>query len=111
MNADSFLEFLKASEDGEFQVVHRTEVVKWSSSPRWKKFSIPARTFCGGDWDRDIKVNVYDWSKTGSHYLIGKTINFDKIPTDFVIAKKLGADYEKCNLISCRRLSRYLETA
>lgn len=69
MNA--FLEFAKATEDGSYRVVHRTEVVRWSRNPRWKKFSIPVRSLCGNDYDRDLTVACYDWNNSGSHTLIG----------------------------------------
>lgn len=70
-SVNAFLEFSKASEDGEYRVVHRTEVARWSTSPRWKRFSIALRSLCGGDLDRDIKVNCYDHAVGGNHALIG----------------------------------------
>jgi hypothetical protein len=69
-----FLEFYKVAEDGEYRVVHRTEVIMWTLNPNWKPFIIPVRSLCGGDMERSIKVLCYDWSYSGSHSLIGELI-------------------------------------
>lgn len=70
--SDPFLEFYKVGEDGEYHVVHRTEVIKWTLNPNWKPFVIPVQSLCGGDMDRTIKVLCYDWNRSGSHSLIGE---------------------------------------
>ncbi|KAK7603007.1 hypothetical protein V9T40_003006 [Parthenolecanium corni] len=68
----AFLEISKSGEDGDYRVVHRTEAVRWSRNPRWKKFSILTRSLCGNDWDRDLKISVYDSSYGGDNFLIGE---------------------------------------
>ncbi|XP_057701514.1 copine-1 isoform X2 [Corythoichthys intestinalis] len=69
--SDPFLEFFKKGDDGKWQLVHRTEVVKNNLSPSWKKFSVPLQTFCGSDLERPIKVDCSDYDNDGSHDLIG----------------------------------------
>uniref|UniRef100_A0A8D0AIJ8 Copine I n=1 Tax=Sander lucioperca TaxID=283035 RepID=A0A8D0AIJ8_SANLU len=54
--SDPFLEFFKQGDDGKWQLVHRTEVVKNNLNPSWKKFSVPLQTFCCSDLDRPLKV-------------------------------------------------------
>ncbi|XP_065221686.1 copine-8-like [Planococcus citri] len=71
-SSNAFLEFAKSGEEGDYRVVHRSEVVRWSTSPRWKRFSIPLRSLCGGDLDRDIKIACFDYNNNGSHTLIGE---------------------------------------
>lgn len=66
-----FLEFFKANEDGTFTVVHRTEQVRSTKDPVWREFSVPLRTFCSGDYERNLKVNVRDFKSAGNHKLIG----------------------------------------
>lgn len=66
-----FLEFSKVTEGGTYQVVHRTEVAPSSGNPYWRKFSIPVRSFCGNDYERDIQVICYDHSSMGSHTELG----------------------------------------
>ncbi|KAM4612521.1 copine-1-like isoform 3-T5 [Polymixia lowei] len=58
--SDPFLEFFKQTDDGLWQLVHRTEVVKNNLSPSWKKFTVPLQTFCSCELDRPMKVVCYD---------------------------------------------------
>uniref|UniRef100_A0A8C3TGI1 C2 domain-containing protein n=1 Tax=Chelydra serpentina TaxID=8475 RepID=A0A8C3TGI1_CHESE len=46
--------------------------VKNTLNPVWQAFSIPVRALCNGDYDRTIKVEVYDWDRDGSHDFIGE---------------------------------------
>uniref|UniRef100_A0A672SGR0 Copine-5-like n=1 Tax=Sinocyclocheilus grahami TaxID=75366 RepID=A0A672SGR0_SINGR len=55
-----------------FTICHKTEVVKNTLNPVWQPFTIPVRALCNGDYDRSIKVEVYDWDRDGSHDFIGE---------------------------------------
>ncbi|KTF74525.1 hypothetical protein cypCar_00027166 [Cyprinus carpio] len=55
--SDPFLEFFKQEEDGKWQLVHRTEVIKNNLNPSWKKFTVSLHTFCSGDLNKPIKVS------------------------------------------------------
>uniref|UniRef100_A0A3Q4ARF3 Copine-3 n=1 Tax=Mola mola TaxID=94237 RepID=A0A3Q4ARF3_MOLML len=68
--SDPYLEFFKQTETG-WQLAHRTEVVKNNLNPTWKPFRIPLQSLCGGDIDKPIKVECYDYDSDGSHDLIG----------------------------------------
>uniref|UniRef100_A0A1B6LVM2 Copine-3 n=1 Tax=Graphocephala atropunctata TaxID=36148 RepID=A0A1B6LVM2_9HEMI len=70
--SDPFLEIHKSMESGEYSIVHKTEVIKYNLNPHWKLFSIPVRTLCNGDYDRNLKLVCYDWNKSGRHSLIGE---------------------------------------
>ncbi|XP_063221312.1 copine-8-like isoform X2 [Bacillus rossius redtenbacheri] len=70
--SDPFLVLSKVTESGAYTVVHRTEVVKRSLDPRWRKFSIPVRLLCNGDYDRSIKITCCDWNSSGEEKLIGE---------------------------------------
>ncbi|XP_040000790.1 copine-8 isoform X1 [Xiphias gladius] len=69
--SDPFLVFYRSNEDGTFTICHKTEVVKNTLNPVWQAFKIPVRALCNGDYDRTIKVEVYDWDRDGSHDFIG----------------------------------------
>ncbi|XP_038871523.1 copine-3-like [Salvelinus namaycush] len=69
--SDPFLEFFKQEDDGKWQLVHRTEVIKNNLSPSWKKFSVALQTFCNCDMSKPIKVHCSDYDSDGSHELIG----------------------------------------
>ncbi|KAL8612435.1 hypothetical protein ACOMHN_008420 [Nucella lapillus] len=69
--SDPYLEVLRMTPDGSWQMVHRTEVVKNNLNPRWRPFEIPMHTLCGGNKQQTIKFDVYDWDSDGSHDYIG----------------------------------------
>uniref|UniRef100_A0A4W5N5Z8 C2 domain-containing protein n=1 Tax=Hucho hucho TaxID=62062 RepID=A0A4W5N5Z8_9TELE len=46
--------------------------VKNTLNPVWQPFTIPVRALCNGDYDRTVKVDVYDWDRDGSHDFIGE---------------------------------------
>uniref|UniRef100_F6RFV3 Copine 8 n=1 Tax=Bos taurus TaxID=9913 RepID=F6RFV3_BOVIN len=55
-----------------FTICHKTEVVKNTLNPVWQAFKISVRALCNGDYDRTVKVEVYDWNRDGSHDFIGE---------------------------------------
>ncbi|TNN55164.1 Copine-5 [Liparis tanakae] len=63
--SDPFLVFYRSNEDSTFTICHKTEVVKNTLNPVWQAFKIPVRALCNGDYDRTIKVEVYDWDRDG----------------------------------------------
>ncbi|XP_076870261.1 copine-9-like [Brachyhypopomus gauderio] len=70
--SDPFLVFYRSNEDGTFTICHKTEVVKNNLNPVWQPFTIPVRALCNGDYDRTVKVDVFDWDRDGSHDFIGE---------------------------------------
>uniref|UniRef100_A0A8C6LR08 Copine-3 n=1 Tax=Nothobranchius furzeri TaxID=105023 RepID=A0A8C6LR08_NOTFU len=68
--SDPFLEFYKQTETG-WQLAHRTEVIKNNLNPTWKPFRISMQSLCGGDVEKLIKVDCYDYNNSGSHDFIG----------------------------------------
>ncbi|XP_012778263.2 copine-8 isoform X2 [Maylandia zebra] len=70
--SDPFLVFYRSNEDGSYTICHKTEVVKNTLDPVWQAFKIPVRALCNGDYDRSIKVEVYDWDRDGGHDFIGE---------------------------------------
>ncbi|KAJ8259575.1 hypothetical protein GJAV_G00171010 [Gymnothorax javanicus] len=70
--SDPFLEFFKQGDDGKWQLVHRTEVIKNNLNPSWKKFTVPLQTFCNSDMSKPIKVTCYDKDEDTSSDMIGE---------------------------------------
>lgn len=68
---DPFLVFSRANEDGTFSVVAKTEVQNWTQHPRWRPIIMRVTTLCNGDYDRNIRMDCYDYRNSGSHKLIG----------------------------------------
>merc|ERR1719242_1309786 len=69
--SDPFIEILRSTESNKYILVHRTEFIKNTLDPDWRPFEISARSLSNGDDDRDLRFDVYDWNKSGSHEIIG----------------------------------------
>eukprot|EP00062_Callorhinchus_milii_P017511 gi/632969986/ref/XP_007901392.1/ PREDICTED: copine-3-like [Callorhinchus milii] len=69
--SDPYLEFCKQTEDGKWQMVHRTEAIKKNLNPAWRPFKIPLQSLCNSDMQKPIKITCYDYDNDGSHDLIG----------------------------------------
>ena len=69
--SDPFLEISRSTESNQYILVHRSEVIKNNLDPDWRQFNIKVRALCNGDDDRDIKVDVFDWNRSGDHEIIG----------------------------------------
>lgn len=68
---DPFLVISRSNEDGSYSVVEKTAPVLSTQDPVWKPISIRATALCNGDFDRNVKFDVYDHRSNGSHKLIG----------------------------------------
>ncbi len=69
--SDPFYVLSKATSSGQFVVVRKSEVVKNDLSPTWRPLIVPVRDLCNNDYERQLKVDVYDWDSDGTHDLIG----------------------------------------
>ncbi|MFT7816862.1 copine-2-like [Arapaima gigas] len=70
--SDPYLELCKRGDDGNWMLVHRTEVVKNTLDPVWKPFTVPLLSLCNGDVEKEIKVLCYDYDNDGGHDFIGE---------------------------------------
>lgn len=68
---DPFLVILRSNEDASYSVVTSTEPVRSTQNPTWKTFTIRATNLCNGDFDREIKIDCYNYRDHGKHKLIG----------------------------------------
>jgi len=69
--SDPYLEIGRSTECSQYAIVHRSEVVKSNLSPSWKPLQLEVRSLCNGDYQRDLKMTVYDWNSSGSPDYIG----------------------------------------
>ncbi|KAH0617595.1 hypothetical protein JD844_016013 [Phrynosoma platyrhinos] len=56
--SDPYLEFHKQTSEGNWVMVHRTEVIKNNLNPVWRPFKISLNSLCYGDMDKTIKVSA-----------------------------------------------------
>merc|ERR1719410_301505 len=69
--SDPFIEISRSTENNSYILVHRTEVIKNTLDPVWGTMEVSSRCLCNGDEFRDIKFDVFDWNRSGSHEIIG----------------------------------------
>ncbi|KXS22568.1 Copine-domain-containing protein [Gonapodya prolifera JEL478] len=59
---------------GDWVVVHKTETIMNNLNPTFKEFNLPAVSLTGGDPDRPLLWEVYDFDKNSAHDLIGRFV-------------------------------------
>lgn len=70
--SDPFVIISKSTESGGYVAVHKTEVIKTTLNPVWKPITIPVRNLNNGDYERTLKLECWDWNRSGSHSFIGE---------------------------------------
>ncbi|CAK94686.1 unnamed protein product (macronuclear) [Paramecium tetraurelia] len=69
-----FLRFYRLKHDIDFGVlVYETESAKDMASIKWKEIQCQAQKLCNGDYSIQIKVELWDYKKSGKHKYIGET--------------------------------------
>uniref|UniRef100_A0A8C8M4G8 C2 domain-containing protein n=1 Tax=Oncorhynchus tshawytscha TaxID=74940 RepID=A0A8C8M4G8_ONCTS len=101
------LEKSLSNEDGTFTICHKTEVVKNTLNPVWQPFTIAVRALCNGDYDRTVKVDVYDWDRDGSHDFIGE---FTTSYRDFSRGQNQFNVYEVLNAKKKGKKKKYINS-
>jgi len=71
--SDPFLVFNQVLPSGQLVPVHKTEVIKVTLNPHWKKVNINLSTLCNCDLNRTIVIECYDWNRSGKMDFIGST--------------------------------------
>lgn len=69
--SDPFFEISRVREDGVFTPVYRSPTKMNSLNPIWPVFSIPVQALCNADYDRPLKIEIYDWVSNGKHIHMG----------------------------------------
>ncbi len=73
LSNNPFLVISRSNEDGSSSVVFKTEMCRRTQNPIWPPFTMRVTTLCNGDYDRNIKIECYDYRWNGNHKLIGAT--------------------------------------
>jgi len=53
---------------------YKNDPIKKTLNPDWEEFEIGVDFVCNGDYNREIKIECYDWDEIGAHSLIGEYI-------------------------------------
>ena len=60
--------------NGEWTLVFRSEFVENDINPRWNTMEKTISEICSGDYDRELKIEIYDHDKRGKDDLIGELL-------------------------------------
>jgi Ca2+-dependent lipid-binding protein len=69
--SDPFIVIRKIREDNQFVQVWKSEVVKNNLNPQWKPSNISVQVLCNGDYDRPLRLEIYDWDNDGTTTYMG----------------------------------------
>jgi len=58
----------------QWSVVHRTETIRDNQNPVWQPFTLGLMAILGGNMEKPIKVEVWDYDQSNTHDLIGKAV-------------------------------------
>lgn len=98
--SDPFIEICRLQEDGQSWLpVFKTEVIPNNLDPTWRKISVSAVQMCNGDYNRSLKLRVFDYEVNGKHRLIGEVETtlelLSKVKADEGLPLRKGGDKEK----------------
>jgi len=69
--SDPFLIISRGNEDGSFTVCWRNQPIMNNLNPRWPPSRISMIPLCNGDIDRPLRIEVFDYEKSGRHQPMG----------------------------------------
>merc|ERR1712146_566375 len=69
--SDPFIVIRKSREDGQWVQCWKSEVIKNNLNPQWQFANISVQSICNGDYDRPIRIEIYDWDNDGSTTYMG----------------------------------------
>ena len=71
-SSDPFLVISRMNEDGTYTQVWKNEKVDNSLNPSWAPARIPMMQICNGDIERPLRIEVFDFEKSGHHQSMGQ---------------------------------------
>ncbi len=69
--SDPYFVISKETSSGHYAVVHKSEVIKNNLNPTWAPASIAVRDLCNNNYERPLRIDVYDYDSNGDHDMIG----------------------------------------
>jgi hypothetical protein len=70
--SDPFLVISRMNEDGTYTKVWENTKVDSNLNPSWAAARIPMTQICNGDIERPLRVEIWDWEKSGRHNFMGQ---------------------------------------
>jgi len=72
--SDPYLKLSQKTTDSQsdWLAFYKNDPIKKTLTPDWPEFEIGIDFVCNGDYNREIKIECYDWDEIGAHSLIGE---------------------------------------
>lgn len=70
--SDPFFTLSRLNPDGSDTIVYRSDYLKDEPNPSWPAVTITSDKLCNGDWNRRLRVQIYDYNDDGDHDYIGE---------------------------------------
>ena len=102
--SDPFFNLSKKMPAGQWSLVYKSEHVKNNQNPKWSPMQKTTTEVCNGDYDRELKIEVFDYDSDGGHDLIG---DFTTSLRSLSTGVKNQTEYEVINLDKQRNKRKY----
>ncbi|CAG7831298.1 unnamed protein product, partial [Allacma fusca] len=63
----------KINEAGKYLIVHRSKMAR-GSNPTWQPMKISSRSLCNGDFDRELKIDIFQRKFSGALVSVGSML-------------------------------------
>eukprot|EP01035_Chromulina_nebulosa_P039648 gene39648-53602_t len=70
--SDPFLVISRMNEDGTYTKVWENTKIDSNLNPSWAPARIPMIQLCNGDAERPLRIEIWDWEKSGRHHFMGQ---------------------------------------
>lgn len=70
--SDPFLVISRVNEDGTWTQVWKSETINSTLNPCWAPCRIAMTLLCNGDLDRPLRIEIFDFEKSGKHVFMGQ---------------------------------------
>ena len=72
--SDPYYTLSKKMENGQWALVHKSEVIYNNCNPRWPIMDKSANEICNGDYQRELKIEIFDYDSTSKDDVIGEFV-------------------------------------
>ena len=60
--------------NGQWALVYKSEVIKNNCNPRWLIMERSVAELCNGDYQRELKIEIFDYDSTSKDDVIGEFV-------------------------------------
>ena len=73
-SSDPYYLLSKKMQNGQWALVYKSEVIKNNCSPKWKVMDKSLAEICNGDYQRELKIEIFDYDSASKDDIIGEFV-------------------------------------